>query len=67
MTDHSGRNLISLAAQNGDDTVVRLLLETGKVDRYSRDNWDRTPLLHAAAGGHGAVVQLLRGNGNAVD
>jgi ankyrin repeat protein len=64
VTDHSGRNLISLAAQNGHDTVVRLLLETGKVDRYSRDNWDRTPLLHAAVGGHEKVVKLLLENRN---
>jgi ankyrin repeat protein len=64
VTDHTGRSLISLAAQNGHDKVVRLLLETGKVDRYSTDNWDRTPPLHAAAGGHETVVKLLLENRN---
>jgi ankyrin repeat protein len=40
--------------------VVKLLLETGKVDVDSKDNnYGRTPLSWAAENGHEAVVKLL--------
>ena len=40
--------------------MVKLLLETGKVDVDSKDkDYGRTPLSWAAAGGHEAVVKLL--------
>lgn len=40
-------------------TVIRLLLNTGKVDADSKDGDGRTPLLLAAQNGHEAVVKLL--------
>jgi ankyrin repeat domain-containing protein 50 len=44
----------------GHETVVKLLLETGKVDVDSKDfEYGRTPLWWAAGGGHEAVVKLL--------
>jgi ankyrin repeat protein len=40
--------------------VVKLLLETGKVNADSKDSgYDRTPLSWAARNGHAAVVKLL--------
>jgi len=39
--------------------VVKLLLETGKVDVDSQGKDGRTPLSWAAAGGHEVVVKLL--------
>jgi ankyrin repeat protein len=44
----------------GTRPVVKLLLETGKVDVDSKDGNDgQTPLWRAAVDGHEAVVKLL--------
>jgi ankyrin repeat protein len=48
-----------VAARNGHEAVVRLLLETGMADVESKDNYCQTPLSMAARYGHEAVVQLL--------
>jgi ankyrin repeat protein len=39
--------------------VVKLLVETGKVDVDSKDTAGQTPLLRAVGQGHAAVVKLL--------
>ncbi|KFY68129.1 hypothetical protein V496_01273 [Pseudogymnoascus sp. VKM F-4515 (FW-2607)] len=44
------------AAENEQEAVVKLLLDTGKVDT---DSNGQTPLSWAAANGHDAVVELL--------
>ncbi|KAF3207863.1 hypothetical protein TWF679_008195 [Orbilia oligospora] len=62
--DHRGRTPLSYAAEGGYADVVKLLLETGRVDPDPvRPRAGRTPLSYAAAGGHLAVVELLLGTG----
>ncbi|KAJ6068209.1 uncharacterized protein N7446_005246 [Penicillium canescens] len=58
---------VSYAAAGGHETIVKLLLENGKVDVGYAEFKGRTPLSYAAAGGHETEVQLLGGSGNAVD
>jgi len=54
-----GQTPLSLAAESGHEAVVKLLLDTGKVDVNSKDTDGRTPLSLAAESGHEAVVKLL--------
>ena len=44
--------------------MVKLLLNTGKVDADSKDKYGRTPLTWAAYNGQGAVSKLLLDTGN---
>jgi ankyrin repeat protein len=55
---------IRLAAFNGHDVIIRLLLAVGNVDVESKDRDGRTPLSWAAENGHEAVVRLLLATGN---
>ncbi|KAM3065539.1 hypothetical protein ACMFMF_011024 [Clarireedia jacksonii] len=57
--DENGQTLLSQAAKDGDDDLVRMLLKTGKVDVNSEDYSGRTALAVAARNGHLAVVKLL--------
>ncbi len=63
MKDYIYQTPLFQAAMNGHEAVVRLLLETGKVDINSRDGKSGTPLSHAAENGHDAVVKLLLASG----
>jgi ankyrin repeat protein len=55
---------LSWAAQNGQETVIKLLLlETDGVDPDSEDVCGRTPLSWAARYGHEAVVKFLLATG----
>ena len=56
---------IMIASFFGHEAVVRLLLETGKVDPDSKDYTGKTPLSWAARGGHEAIVRLLLETGKA--
>lgn len=55
---------LSWAARNGHEGIVRLLLDTGKVDADSKDSRGVTPLSWAVGYGHEAVVKLLLKTGN---
>jgi ankyrin repeat protein len=47
-----------LAAKEGHDTLVRLLVENG-ADLESKDIYGQTPLSSAAAKGHEVVLRVL--------
>jgi ankyrin repeat protein len=46
--------------QGGHGAVIKLLLESGKVDVNSTDKNGQTPLSYAAKEGHNTVVKLLQ-------
>ena len=54
---------LSLAAQKGYEAIVKLLLDTGKVDADLKGKDGRTPLWLAAQNGHEAIVKLLLDTG----
>ncbi|KAJ9475960.1 hypothetical protein VN97_g13233, partial [Penicillium thymicola] len=60
--DHN-RTPLFWAACKGYEAVVKLLLETGRVNADSKDSHSETPLLAAAQHGHEAVVKLLLDTG----
>ena len=45
--------------RRGHEAIVQRLLNTGKIDIDSKDNYGRTPFSGAAWRGHQAIVQLL--------
>ena len=53
------QSLLAWAAERGHEIVVKLLLETGKVDVEVKDDSERTPLIYAVSNGHEAVARLL--------
>jgi len=59
LKDDYGRTPLSLAAEEGHEAIVRLLVERDDVEGDSKDKDDRTPLWWAAARGHAGVVRLL--------
>jgi len=54
-----GKIPLTLAALEGDETVVRLLIKRDDVDINAKDRRGSTPLIWAVLEGHEAVVRLL--------
>lgn len=63
LKDIFGRTPLSLAAENGHEMVVKLLLATDGVDLESADDTGETPLTWAAGAGQVEVVKLLLEHG----
>jgi ankyrin repeat protein len=57
--DDKGQTPLQFAAGFGRMGVVRLLLNTGKVDMNSKDQYGVTPLQWASKHGYRDVVELL--------
>ena len=64
LQNSGGRIALMMAAWNGHDTVIPLLLEAdAQIDAQSNSGW--TPLILASANGEEAAVrELLKGNPN---
>jgi ankyrin repeat protein len=59
--DETGQTPLSWAARNGRKAMVKLLLETGKVEVDARDvTYRPTPMSCAVEKGHDGMVKLLQ-------
>lgn len=50
---------LSIAAREGHEVIVKLLLNRNDVDANHKDHWGNTPLSLATMGGHKAVIEML--------
>lgn len=57
--DNSGQTPPSYAAQNRKETIVKLLLDTARVDPKARDNMGWTPWSLVVGNRHKAAANLL--------
>ena len=63
MRDMQGRTPLSHAAGYGQEAIVKLLLDTSKIEVDSNDRNVWTPLTWAAKNGHEDIVKVLLGTG----
>ncbi|XP_063407805.1 glutaminase kidney isoform, mitochondrial-like [Mytilus trossulus] len=57
--DYDGRTALHVGAAEGNDSVVKFLLEKCKVNPFPRDRWGFTPLDDAVRFGHTVVQKIL--------
>lgn len=57
-TDHYGLTPRSTAARYGRAEIVRLLVNTGRVNLAAQDSCGRTPLWYAIKYGDGGIVNI---------
>ncbi|KAF9784232.1 hypothetical protein IL306_007745 [Fusarium sp. DS 682] len=65
MKDEEGFTPLSLAAQQGNEDIIRILLAKSGIEVDAKDNAGRTALGHAAQKGHLGAVELLLDEGKA--
>ena len=58
--DEDGHTLLSYAAKEGHEAVVKLRVARNDVDVNSKSEDGRSPLSYAAENGHEAVMKLLQ-------
>jgi len=63
IADETGRFPLPLAAEMGDDILVRNMIRKGGDPNLKSGKDENTPLILAAAKGHGKVVKVLLENG----
>ncbi|KAF8463354.1 ankyrin repeat-containing domain protein, partial [Kalaharituber pfeilii] len=54
-----GGTALAFAAENGHETIVRILLQHAGVDVNARGDWSETPLNRAVRNSHATIVNLL--------
>jgi ankyrin repeat protein len=57
--ERDGHTILAAVAREGNETMLKILLEHSNVDVNLGNRWNETPLIEAARNGHDAVVQLL--------
>ena len=62
-TNEGGWALLLWAARYGHEAVIKVLLDSGKVDANPKDKDGRTPLSWASRFGHEAIVKVLLNSG----
>jgi ankyrin repeat protein/nucleoside phosphorylase len=63
ISSQKDQTVLSWAAERGNIALVKILLETGRVDVNSKARHGQTPLWFAARNGHKAVVKQLLSTG----
>ncbi|GLA05528.1 hypothetical protein AnigIFM60653_006020 [Aspergillus niger] len=66
ITNHNGQTPLSLAAENGQEDIVQMLLERGASIETKSSKY-QTPLSLAAANGHERIVQMLLKRGASIE
>jgi hypothetical protein len=57
--DDTSSNTLQLAAEEGNEAIVNLLLNSGRFDIDARDSRERTAVYAAMSRGHESIVELL--------
>ncbi|KAJ5216713.1 uncharacterized protein N7469_011578 [Penicillium citrinum] len=64
LRDGDGKSPLSVAAANGQEAVVKMLLEREDIDADTADANGYTPLVEASRNGHTGIIELLLSTSN---